>query len=47
MRFLELFLVLQTPAHSANLKKAKNGRLCVEEDYTMEEQDWRTKFALI
>ena len=40
MRFLEHFLVLQTPAHSANLKKkAKNGRLCVEEDYTMEEQD--------
>ena len=46
MRFLELFLVLQTSAHSANSKKRKMDKW-VEEDYTMEEQDWRTKFALI
>ena len=26
MRFLELFLVLQTSVHLANLKKAKNGQ---------------------
>ena len=46
MRFLELILVLQTSAHSANSKKRKMDKW-VEEDYTMEEQDWRTKFAFI
>ena len=46
MRFLELILVLQTSAHSANSKKRKMDKW-VKEDYNMEEQDWRTKFALI